>query len=102
VSKQTREMLEQVKAGEPSIGTLQAIREGVQAVAPGLSLSNILSDIGSELKQQAAHGSHELAAALFNGSAFVMYPRHGRDDEPQHGLTQDAQQQEQTRDGREM
>jgi hypothetical protein len=78
------------------------MKDGVQAIAPGLSLSNILSDIGSELKQQAAHGAHELAAALFNGSAFVMYPRHGRDDDPKHGLSQDAQQQEQSRDGREM
>jgi hypothetical protein len=36
--------------------------------------------MGSELKQMGAHGSHELAAALFNGSAFVMYPRGTRED----------------------
>jgi hypothetical protein len=64
---------------------MEAAKEGVQAIAPGLSLSKMFSDIKNELKQQAAHGSHELAAALFNGSAFVMYPRtkDGREDPPQ-------------------
>lgn len=37
-------------------------------------------EMGSELKQMAAHGSHELAATIFNGSAFVMYPRGSHDD----------------------
>jgi hypothetical protein len=37
--------------------------------------------MGSELKQMGAHGSHELAATLFNGSAFVMYPRGHHDDQ---------------------
>jgi hypothetical protein len=37
-----------------------------------------------------AHGAHELAAALFNGNAFVMYPRgtredHGNDGHGVHG-----------------
>jgi len=88
VSKQNRAFFEQLK-------------EGVQSVAPGLSLSKILGDIGNELKNQAAHGSHELAAALFNGSPFVMYPRtkEGKED-PQHGLPE--KQQEQDRGGREM
>lgn len=88
MSRQTREFFEQVK-------------EGVQAVAPGLSLSKILGDIGNELKNQAAHGGHELAAALFNGSPFVMYPRtkEGKED-PEHGLSE--KQQEQDRGGREM
>ena len=37
-------------------------------------------EMGGELKQMGAHGSHELAAALFGGSAFVMYPRGHHDD----------------------
>ena len=59
---------------EPPKGATEAAREGIQAVAPGLSLSKILNDIGSEMKQQAAHGAHELAAVLFNGSGFVSEP----------------------------
>ena len=44
------------------------------------SLSNAPAQVGAELRQQAAHGAHELAAALFNGQGFVMYPRGGKDD----------------------
>jgi hypothetical protein len=103
MSKQAKEFFAQLREGEQRTGAMEAVKEGVQAVAPGLSLSNILSDIGSELKQQAAHGAHELAAALFNGSPFVMYPRspNGKED-PQHGLSPEAQQQEQSHGGREM
>ncbi len=100
MSKATREFFEQVKGGGEQIGALEAIREGVQAVAPGLSLSKILGDIGAELKQQAAHGAHELTAALFRGDAFVMYPRTNQAEGPDHGLTPEAQQHEQQ--GREM
>ena len=62
-------------------------------------------EMGSEIKQMGAHGAHELAAALFNGSAFVMYPRasHERQrvEDPQHGLPPEAQK-EQERGGMEM
>jgi len=84
---------------------MEAVKEGAQLVASRLSLSTILGEVGKELKEQAKHGAHELAAALFNGSAFVMYPRQGKGDQPQHGLAQEAQQeqqQEQGRNGREM
>jgi hypothetical protein len=37
------------------------------------------------MKQQVAFGAHELAAALFNGSGFVMYPRGNRDDHGKDG-----------------
>lgn len=63
--------------------------DGIQAVAPGLSWEKIKNDIGSELKHQGQQGAHELAAAIFSGSAFVMYPRQGHDD-PQHGLSNEA------------
>jgi hypothetical protein len=53
--------------------------------------------MGSELKQMGAHGSHEVAAALWNNSAFVMYPRGTHDDA--HQQPEQAQIQEH---GREM
>ncbi|HWG46394.1 MAG TPA: hypothetical protein VN688_26770 [Gemmataceae bacterium] len=93
----SKDFFEQLKAGqEPSLV------ETIQAIAPGLSLSKILGDIGEELTQQAVAGAHEMASALFRGDAFVMYPRTNQAEEPDHGLTQQEQQQEQGRDGREM
>jgi hypothetical protein len=101
MSKQTREFFEQLKGGEqPTL--LESIKEGVQAIAPGLSLSKILGDVGAEMKEQAAHGAHEMAAALFRGDAFVMYPRTNQAEGPDHGLPQEMQQQEQSRGGREV
>lgn len=102
MSKRSRELFEQAKTADKAMGPIEAIREGVQAVAPGLSLSKILHDIGKELKEQTAHGSHELASALFRGDAFVMYPRTNQDKGAEHGLPQETQQQEQDRGGREM
>ena len=49
----------------------------VESIAPGLSMSKFLGDIGETLSHMGAQGSHEVAAALFNGSAFVMYPKAG-------------------------
>ena len=86
MSKHGREVFEQIKA-------MEAVREGVQAVAPGLSLDKIFGDIKAELKQQAAHGAHELASAIFRGDGYVMYPRTNQADAPQ---------QEQSRGGREL
>lgn len=100
----TKERFQELVKQERPIGTLEAIKEGVQAVAPGLSLDKILSDVGQELKQQMAHGSHEMAAALFRGDAFVMYPREGKEAAGLHGhgLPEQMQRQEQERVGREM
>jgi hypothetical protein len=109
MSKETQRLSEILKPPEQSMGAVTAKKEGIQAVLPGLSLSKVLSDVGTELKQQWAHGSHEMAAALFNGSAFVMYPRQeGEREDPQHGLPaieavkQPEAQQEQSRGGMEM
>ena len=55
------------------------------------------SEIGAEVCHQVAHGAHESAALLFNGSAFVMYAHAGKDD-PNHGLPEQAQVEQ----GREM
>lgn len=90
MSKDTRKFFEQAK--QPSMGPGEAAMEGIKAVAPGLSWENIKNDIGSELKHLGQQGAHELAAAIFNGNAFVMYPRQGHDD-PQHGLSNEAHQE---------
>lgn len=63
-------------------------------------LSRALSEIGAELMDQARHGSHEVAAALFRGAdGFVMYPHEGK--QPEHGLPQEPQK-EPERGGIEM
>lgn len=98
MSKTLREVFSPVKPGEQQVGAMEAVKEGIQAVAPGLSLREIFSDIKAEMKDQLAHGSHELAAALFNGSPFVMYGRGGHDDGPQHGLPETQQEMKQERD----
>jgi hypothetical protein len=61
------------------------------------ALARGVSEIGAEVKHQVAFGSHELAATLFNGSAFVMYPRGTREDHI--SVPEQAQIQE---PGREM
>jgi len=93
MSKQTREFFEQLKAGEkPSL---------LENIQDRLSPSTIGGEVWKELKQQAAHGAHELSAALFNGAGFVMYPRQQDHDDPQKGHGQEMQQ-EHDRGGREM
>ena len=94
MSKRTNEFFEQLKAGDqPSLA------ETIRAIVPGLSLDKIFGDIGQELKHMGSQGSHELAAALFIGGAFVMYPKAGHDD-PQHGLSNQPEIERDT--GREM
>jgi hypothetical protein len=59
----------------------------------------VARDIGNEAIQMVAHGSHEVTAAIWNGSAFVMYPRGSHDDQSvDHGPPQQAQNEQ----GREM
>jgi hypothetical protein len=84
MSKKVAAFFEELKSGDGS-----NLVETIQAIAPGLSLSKIFGDIGQELAHMGSQGSHELAAALFNGNAFVMYPKAGQED-PQHGLSNQA------------
>jgi hypothetical protein len=77
------------------MGALESVKEAFQTVAPGLSWDKIVGDITHEAKQQVAFGAHELAAALFNGSGFVMYPRGTRDDHGQGGHGVHGPEQEQ-------
>ncbi len=83
-----QELAEQLFAGrgEPSIGALEAVKEAFLAIAPGLKDAG--PEIATELKQMGAQGAHELAAALFNGNGFVMYPRGGKDEHGVHGPEQ--------------
>jgi hypothetical protein len=79
---------------EPSMGAIEAVKEGIQAVAPGLSLSKILGDIKVELGRLGVQGQMELASALFNGNAFVPYGP-GQytptpEQAPDHGLPAEA------------
>ena len=77
-------------------------RSGGEVTPPGLLNSKFFTDIGKEAKHQLEAGSHELAAVLFRGDAFVMYGKAGHED-AQHGLPEQATQQpEIERDGREM
>jgi len=100
MSKQLHEVFKDVRSGDQQIGALEAVKEGIQAVAPGLSLSKIFSDVGKELTEQVAHGRHEVGSLLYTGNAYVQYARKDSKDEPEHGLPE--QQQEQSRGGREL
>ena len=96
MSKNTQAFFEQLKSGaEPGL---------LKSLAPGLSLGQILGDLGDELRHQGAQGAHELAAALFRGhDAFVMYPKAGQDRVEQgQNPVKDESQQHQDQDGREM
>ena len=101
MSKATRQIIEQAKAGQ-SMGAMQAaiegIREGVKAFAPGLTLGNILSDIGSELGRLGVQGQAEVAGLLFGNSAYVPY---GRGQNPAD-RGNDAEDRQQERGGMEM
>jgi hypothetical protein len=86
---------------QPSMGAFAAIKEAVLAVAPGLK--NIGKDLKEEATYQLGAGAHELAAALYNGSAFVMYPRGTRDDDQhRNGPEQGQQHEQQLEQGRSM
>ena len=62
-----------------------SLRDGVQRAA---------TEIGQELAHKGEQGAHELAAALFHGNAFVMYPKNQAVEQPTQ--TQDQPQQEQS------
>jgi len=91
-----QELSEQLFGGQQrSMGALEAIKEGLKefrdAMYPGLTWDKISKDLGQELQHQVGAGAHELAAALFNGHAFVMYQRNGKDDQPVQEQVQDEQ-----------
>ena len=81
----------QPNEGQNQAASLAAQLFGGLADTMKESLSNAPGQIMQEAKHQVGMGAHELAAALFNGSGFVMYPRGGKDD---NGQQKDGQQQE--------
>ncbi len=106
MSKSTRELFDRLKENPKSMGAIEAavegVKEGVKAFAPRLTLKDILQDVRSELTQVVAHGAHELAATLFNGSSFVMYARTEQEsvEDPLHGKPLEANNEHDI--GREM
>jgi len=114
MTEREKQLSEQLFGGqERSMGALEAIKEGLKefrdAMYPGLTWDKISSDLGKELKHQVAAGAHELAAALFNGSPFVMYQRDGRENQPaqeqaheDQSVQQDAPDLHRERGGRSM
>jgi hypothetical protein len=52
---------------------LKDVGETVGQALPGLSMSNVMSDIGAEVRRLGVQGQMEAASALFNGQAFVPY-----------------------------
>lgn len=106
----SKEAFQQIMQKERQ-GVLEAAKEGLQALAPGLSLNKILSDVGSELGRLGVQGQMEMASALFNGNAFVQYGpgQNTPSQENAQGQTpgieamkQPEVQQEQSRGGMEM
>ena len=55
------------------IDILKNVGETIQKVAPGLSMSKIVSDIGAETERLVVQGAAESASLLNNGHAFVPY-----------------------------
>jgi hypothetical protein len=89
MTRDQRELSQQLFGGpEQRPGAIGAIKDALLTVAPGLA--NLGRDIKAELAHQVGAGAHELAAALFNGNAFVMYQRRGHDDRPSQEQSLDA------------
>ena len=88
MSKQSREVFEQIKSGEQP-GVAEAIKE----------VGGRIWDAGKDMFD---HGRTELAAALFAGHAHVMYMHNGPEvDQPSQGMAQNQPEPEQDM-GREM
>jgi hypothetical protein len=49
------------------------VGETISKAAPGLNLSNAISEIGAEAKRMGQLGASELANGLLNGHGFVLY-----------------------------
>lgn len=93
MSKATRKVFEEIKSGE-SMGAVQALREGIsEGVGAFLSAAKeVGGQIWDGVAPMANHGRTEMAAALFQGSHFIMYMKgqegieQGQDQVPDNGL----------------
>jgi hypothetical protein len=52
---------------------LKNVGETIQKVAPGLSLSKMVSDVGAETERLVIQGAAEGASLLYNEHGFVPY-----------------------------
>jgi hypothetical protein len=114
-------LAEQLFGNQQSMGALEAmasgIKEGIKGFVDGVGKAYDIAQSSPEINHMASMGTHELAAALFSPahSAFVMYPRGGREDHGIHGPKesgeqaqdgqgqhQDTNSQQQERGGRHM
>jgi len=82
-----RELSQQLFGGqERSMGALEALKEAVLTVAPGLT------DLVQESKEELTHmgnlGRSELANALFGNGAFVLYSHEPENDRGKEGPEQ--------------
>jgi hypothetical protein len=67
----------------------------VKEMFPGLSLSKFLDDIKVELTEKWDQGRQELAAALMRGyDGFILYQKTKENDNPNHGLPQEVQKEQ--------
>jgi L-lactate utilization protein LutC len=70
MAEATKRVEAKPQAEEKKPGLLESLKQAARQTA-----SRMVSEIGAELVNQAAHGAHEAASALFRGDGFVMYPR---------------------------
>lgn len=58
---------------EKFMDIVKNVGEAIQQVAPGLSLSKIVSDVGAEAQRVVELGASEAANVLNHGHGFVLY-----------------------------
>jgi hypothetical protein len=79
--------------------TLDAV-EAMKGMIDGMkTIMQGLADIAysPEMKDVVKHGAAELGAFMHTGNAYVMYPKESRDKQPDHGLGNLGQEQQQER-----
>lgn len=86
-----------------AISDMANVQQAAQPAQDGKSvfgqiLSDVAQDLGAELGRLGVQGQAELAGALFNGNAYVMYGAGQKAAEPDKGQ---QQQQELERGGME-
>ena len=89
------------EAARKLFDSLAAVKNTVQAVAPGLQ--NLGPEMKAEFSRLRTQGAMELAGALFGGNAFVPYgpgqytPTPSLTPEQNHAHTHDIQEQGRSR-----
>jgi hypothetical protein len=68
-------------------------------MAKRLSLKAILGKVWDEMAPAVSHGSSEIAASLYTGSGFVMYPRAGQEPMTMDSLRAEVNAKQQSKEG---